>query len=75
MQCSDFLKNNPGIKTVSLENTAVSAKKIMEDNLKSEAAIGDEKNASLYNLKVLKSSIQNDSTNETRFLVLSKKSI
>ena len=75
MQCSDFLKKNSGIKTVSLENTAVSAKKIMEDNSVSEAAIGDEKNASLYNLKVLMSSIQNDSTNETRFLVLSKNSI
>jgi chorismate mutase/prephenate dehydratase len=75
MQCSDFLNNNSGIRTIATENTAFSAKKVMEDNSVFEAAIGDKKNAAIYNLEVLKSSIQNDSTNETRFLILSKNSI
>jgi chorismate mutase/prephenate dehydratase len=42
---------------------------------KSLAAIAGEVNASLYGLEVLKSHIQNEKNNQTRFFVLSRKKI
>ena len=72
MQCSDYLnENHPEFDRRSLLNTAMSAKKVKEDGLVSQAAIAGKINAEIYGLKILDEKIQDDKTNATRFLIVS----
>ncbi|MCR5452728.1 MAG: prephenate dehydratase [Lachnospiraceae bacterium] len=71
MQCSEFFDQNPGIEQEKAENTAVAAKTVKDLKDNSVAAIAGEINAGLYDLKILRKSIQNKKNNETRFLILS----
>ncbi|MCI8658872.1 MAG: prephenate dehydratase [Lachnospiraceae bacterium] len=76
MQCSDFLNERSRImRQISLENTALAAKKVVEERDKSQAAIASEIAGRLYGLKVLQPEIQNNKNNTTRFIVLSKSPI
>lgn len=75
MQCSEFLNDNRNWKQISVENTAAAAKKIIEDGDPSQAAVASENAARLYGLKVLKSSINHNKSNTTRFIILSNKRI
>ena len=59
MQCSDFLYEHSNWEKISLKNTAVSAKKVMEDGDRTHAAIASTLTAELYGLKVLDVSIKN----------------
>ena len=72
MQCDRFLREHPSIEAKSLENTAVSAKKVKDDNDPSCAAIAGELNARLYGLRVLERNIQDEQNNITRFIIISK---
>lgn len=72
MQCSEFLNRQKGVKQISLENTAVAAKKVVADQDKTQAAIASEIAGKLYGLKVLRSGIQNNKNNTTRFIILSR---
>ncbi len=56
---------------ISYENTAVAAKKIVDEGDKTQAAVASDTAAKLYGLKVLQSDIQNVKNNATRFFVLS----
>ena len=73
MQCSGFLNEHKDIRQISLENTAVAAKKVVEDGDKTQAAIASEIAGRLYGLKILKPGIQNSKNNTTRFIILSKR--
>lgn len=73
MQCSEFLNRQKGVKQISLENTAVAAKKVVADQDKTQAAIASEIAGKLYGLKVLRSGIQNNKNNTTRFIILSRR--
>ncbi len=75
MQCSEFLNENRNWKQISVENTAAAAKKIIEDGDPAQAAVASEIAARLYGLKVLKSSINHNKSNTTRFIILSNKRI
>ncbi len=75
MQCSEFLNGNPEIKQISLENTAVAAKKVVEDKNPAQAAVASEMAARLYGLEVLKPQIQNNKNNTTRFIILSRRAL
>ena len=75
MQCSQFLHDQKQIRQVSLENTAVAAKKIVEDKDRTQAAIASEIAAELYGLKVLRAAIQNSESNTTRFIIFSSRPI
>lgn len=75
MQSSNYLNSQKEWKQISLQNTAVAAKKVIEDGDKSQAAVASEIAGSLYGLKVLKPSIQNNQGNTTRFIVLAKKPV
>ncbi|MGL5436233.1 MAG: prephenate dehydratase [Lachnospiraceae bacterium] len=75
MQCSAFLNSQRDWRQVSCENTAVAAKKVMEDQDNSQAAVASAIAGQLYGLKVLKESIQNNQGNTTRFIILSRKPI
>jgi chorismate mutase/prephenate dehydratase len=74
MQCSNYL-NEQGWQQISLANTAVAAKKVIEDGDKTQAAVASEIAGRLYGLKALKTSIQNNQGNTTRFMVVSKKPV
>lgn len=69
-QCNEFIRQN-GFVTVPYSNTAVAAKEIALKNDKTIAAIASEEAAKLYNLKVLKANINQNSQNSTRFAVFS----
>ena len=70
MQSSAYL--NRDWKQISMENTAVAARKVLEDGDPTQAAVASEIAGKLYGLKVLKPSIQNNKGNTTRFVILAK---
>ena len=71
-QCNAFLKKI-NISTVPYVNTALAAEHIKEIGDESKAAIGSLKCAEKFGLEVLKSDIQNNNNNTTRFVAISKK--
>lgn len=75
MQCSRFLNGQADWQQISLENNAVAARKVGAETDKSQAAIASEIAGELYGLKVLKSLIQNNQGNTTRFIILSNQAI
>lgn len=75
MQCASYLREHTDWSQVSFLNTAVSAKKIKDDNSKAQAAIASELSANIYDLKILDRGINRNSNNTTRFVVLSKEKI
>lgn len=75
MQCSDFLYQHADWEKISLKNTAVSAKKVMEDGDRTHAAIASTLTAELYGLKVLDDNISNTQNNSTRFIIVTNKKI
>ena len=72
-QCRKIIAEN-NFKTIISADTAGSAKYISEKNDKSESAIASELAAKIYNLEVLKSNIEDESGNITRFFVMGKES-
>lgn len=74
MQCSAFLNDN-GLKQISVENTAVAAKRVVEEGDKSQAAIASEIAGKLYGLELLKPFIQNNQGNTTRFVILANRKV
>ena len=71
MQCSNFLKEIK-VEMISYSNTAMASKYIKEANDPKKAAIASSLTAQLYGLKVLKSEINNNKSNTTRFAIISK---
>ena len=72
MQCSQYLTSHRQWRQVSMENTAVSAKKVLEDADVTQAAVASEIAGKLYGLKVLQPSINYNKNNVTRFIILAK---
>ena len=72
LQCKDFLNTLNHIEQVSVYDTAAAALKIKESGSKEEAAIASEQAALDYRLTILKSGIELNHKNFTRFLVLSR---
>ncbi|MCI8852310.1 MAG: prephenate dehydratase [Lachnospiraceae bacterium] len=69
MQCSRFLEEHRGWQQVSMLNTAMAARKVLEDQDKSQAAIASMAAAKAFGLKVLKEHVNHSDTNSTRFIV------
>lgn len=74
MQCSQFLNDN-GFKQISVENTAVAAKHVVEEGDKTQAAVASEIAGKLYGLELLKPAIQNNQGNTTRFIILANRKV
>lgn len=72
MQCSQYLNRHRQWRQISLENTAVSAKKVLEDGNVTQAAVASEIAGKLYGLKVLEPAINYNKNNVTRFIILAK---
>ncbi|HEY3307600.1 MAG TPA: prephenate dehydratase [Desulfuromonadaceae bacterium] len=70
-QCRQWLDENlPGVPLVDVASTAVAAQIVSEDY--TAAAIASELAASLYDLKVIRSRIEDQVNNFTRFLIISR---
>lgn len=70
MQCRSFLREHEWQQFEQL-NTAVSAKKVHDDNKKNQAAIASKEAGKLYGLDVLCEKINTEDNNTTRFVIIS----
>ena len=72
-QCSDFLSEHKQIRVNISSNTAAAAQMVAESGRRDVAAISSGRCAQLYGLEILKTDIQNNSNNHTRFICISRK--
>ena len=68
-QCRKIISEN-NLKTIISADTAGAAKYISQNKDKSESAIASELAAKIYNLEILKSKIEDESGNITRFFIM-----
>ena len=71
-QCQEFLKSIPGVKITACENTAYAAKMVAESEGNSFAALSSRSCAEIYDLDILKESVQDKGNNYTRFICITK---
>ena len=74
-QCSQFLARLPRCSVESYTDTAMAAKKVMEDQDLSQAAIASAYAAEIYDLHILERDIANQEQNYTRFVVVGRESV
>lgn len=75
MQSAKFLDEHREWQQISIGNTAIAAKKILEDNKKEKAAICSKYAAEYYGLEVLEEKINHNQNNATRFIVVTNQKI
>lgn len=73
-QCSDYLYKLKGVQIMESDDTALSARKVKEQRLKTTAAIANEYAAKKFGLQILERRIETHKKNFTRFLILTRKS-
>jgi prephenate dehydratase len=72
LQCMEFLKKYPKIKLVEDKDTAETARRIHENQLKGIAAIASKTASVMYDLEILAPEIQTINNNMTRFVIINK---
>ena len=72
LQCIEFLKKYPNIKLVEDKDTAETARRIQEKQLKGIAAIASKTASEMYDLEILAPEIQTIKNNMTRFVIVKK---
>ena len=72
LQCMEFLKKLPNIKLVEDKDTAETARRIHQNQLKGIAAIASKTASKMYDLEILAPEIQTINNNMTRFVILNK---
>ncbi len=75
MQCSRYLDEHKNWEKHSVENTAGAAKRVKEENCKNKAAIASRITADIYGLNILSRGIQNNTSNSTRFIIVTGEKI
>ena len=75
MQCSKYLDRHGSWQQIGAANTAVAAKKILNENDPTQAAICSEHAAEIYGLKILDEKINHNHNNSTRFIVVTNQKI
>ncbi|MEP2281376.1 prephenate dehydratase [Maribacter sp.] len=73
LQCKEYFRQYPNIKLVEDVDTAETAKRIQEQELKHVAAIAPNVAAELYGLDIVASDIQTIKNNATRFIIVKTK--
>ena len=73
LQCAEFFRAYPHIKMVEDADTAETAKRIQEGQLKHIAAIAPRVAADLYSLDIVSEEIQTIKNNATRFIIVKTK--
>ena len=71
-QSAGFLKTLGDVKITVCENTAIAAMMVAQSERKDVAALSSRMCAELYGLKILRSGVQDEGNNHTRFLCISK---
>ncbi|MCR5201551.1 MAG: prephenate dehydratase [Lachnospiraceae bacterium] len=74
-QCKDYLSENTNMEPEKYLSTAGAAKKVKDDGDLTQAAIGSERAAEVYGLEVLERKINTQSTNSTRFIIISNQKV
>lgn len=72
-QCSRYLEAHPTMEAHARRNTAEAAQYVAGQKNPACAAVASRRAAEIYGLKILKTDIQNDSGNTTRFVMLARK--
>lgn len=75
MQSAKYLDAHRDWQQISVANTAVAAKKVLEDNVCTKAAICSAYAAEYYGLEVLDDKICDSDSNATRFIVVTNQKI
>lgn len=75
MQSARFLDEYRDWQQISVANTAVAAKKILEDEDRKKAAICSKYAAEIYGLDILQESINDNKNNSTRFIIVTNQKI
>ena len=75
MQTSHFLDVHADWQQISVANTAIAAKKILDDQDKSQAAVCSAYAAQVYGLEVLENEINDEKNNSTRFIVVTNQKV
>lgn len=75
MQTSRFLNEHSSWRQISVVNTAIAAKKILEDQDKTQAAVCSSYAAKVYDLAILADHINDEQNNYTRFIVVTNQKI
>lgn len=75
MQTTRFLDEHSTWQQVSVVNTAVAAKKILDDQDPTQVAVCSEYAAKVYGLTVLEENINDEPNNSTRFIVVTNQKI
>ena len=75
MQASNYLDDHPEWQQISVVNTAIAAKKIVEENDKAQAAVCSAYAADVYGLEVLEDNINDNNSNSTRFIVVTNQKV
>lgn len=77
IQCDEFLEpmRKRGVKIIDSVDTALSAKRIAEQNLKGVAALASGLAARMYNLQILAESVETNKRNFTRFMAMAPKNL
>lgn len=75
MQSAKFLDEHRDWQQISVANTAIAAKKVLEDNVPTKAAICSAYAAEFYGLEVLQKKINHNTKNATRFIIVTNQKI
>ena len=71
-QCSRFLRRLDDVRLESVNDTALAARRVAQDNDLSQAAIANDVTAGRYDLEILTRDVANQRENLTRFVVVGR---
>lgn len=74
MQSAKFLADHPW-QQISMQNNAFAAKKVADEQDKSQAAIASALAGQIYGLEILKQGVNQSGTNSTRFIIVTNQKI
>ena len=72
MQCGRYLNSHPDWQQISQPNTAMAARRVVEDASPEEAAVASALCAKQYGLRILREAINDNPHNTTRFIIVSR---
>nr|WP_294492148.1 prephenate dehydratase [uncultured Mediterraneibacter sp.] len=75
MQTTRFLDGHPDWERISVVNTAIAARKVLEENDITQAAVCSAYAAQVHGLSVLADAINDDMDNSTRFIVVTNQKV
>lgn len=75
MQASRFLNEHSNWQQISVANTAIAAKKILDDQDRTQAAVCSAYAAKVHGLSILEENINDEPNNSTRFIVVTNQKI